>query len=389
MPRNNISFAQIFGLGLAMFSMFFGAGNIVYPLALGQYAQDQNFYSILGFLITGVGVPFIGLLSITLFDGDHNAFFKRMGKIPGFMIAAIILALLGPFGVVPRCIVVSYSTLKMYFSNIGPLYLFSLISCLVILACSYKKQAIVSLLGYVLTPILLASLAFIILIGYVSSPEAAASELPGNQVFFHGLMEGYQTMDLLAAFFFSSFIVQTIKSSLSDDEKGNYRKIVSLTLKASVIGAGLLSLVYIGFSYVASYNSELLSGLPGDRILGTLALHTLGPYAGVIVCAAVAFACLTTSIALASVFAEFVQKDVSQGKISYEASLSGTMLVAFAVSTLDFNGIASFLAPILSVCYPGLIVLSLLNIVHKLYNFKPIKLPAYSIFVGSILGYLA
>src|ERR1700730_16757905 len=100
--------------GLAMFSMFFGAGNIVFPLALGQIAQDKNFYAILGMLITAVGVPFLGLIAMTLFDGDYKRFFGRIGKVPGFIVAACIMGLIGPFGAIPRCIALSYSTAKMF-----------------------------------------------------------------------------------------------------------------------------------------------------------------------------------------------------------------------------------------------------------------------------------
>jgi len=101
--------------GLAMFSMFFGAGNVVFPLAMGQYAQDKNFFAILGLLITAVGVPFLGLMSMTLFDGDYRKFFGRIGKIPGFIIALAIMALIGPFGAMPRVIALSYSTAKNFF----------------------------------------------------------------------------------------------------------------------------------------------------------------------------------------------------------------------------------------------------------------------------------
>src|SRR3984893_3016927 len=93
--------------GLVMFTMFFGAGNVVFPLALGQYAQDKNFYAILGLLITAVGVPFLGLIAMTLFNGDYKSFFDRIGKIPGFIVAAVILGLIGPFGAIPRCVALS------------------------------------------------------------------------------------------------------------------------------------------------------------------------------------------------------------------------------------------------------------------------------------------
>ena len=87
---------NIIAIGFAMFSMFFGAGNVVFPLALGQYAQDHNFYAILGLLITAVGVPFAGLMAMTLYNGDYKKFFERIGPLPGFAVAAIIMGLIRP-----------------------------------------------------------------------------------------------------------------------------------------------------------------------------------------------------------------------------------------------------------------------------------------------------
>src|SRR5208337_1929588 len=100
--------------GLAMFAMFFGAGNVVYPLAVGHLAQDAHFFGILGLLITAVGVPFLWFIFLTLYGGDYDAFFCRFGKWPGFILALLILALIGPFGALPRTITLSFATTKMF-----------------------------------------------------------------------------------------------------------------------------------------------------------------------------------------------------------------------------------------------------------------------------------
>ena len=90
--------------GLAMFSMFFGAGNIIFPLAVGHYAQDRTFLAVFGLLITAVAVPFIGLIAMILFEGDQKSFFGKIGQKPGFMVELLILLLLGPLGSTPRCV---------------------------------------------------------------------------------------------------------------------------------------------------------------------------------------------------------------------------------------------------------------------------------------------
>lgn len=387
-----------------MFSMFFGAGNVVFPLALGQHAQSMNLYAILGMIITAVGVPFAGLIAMTLFDGNYKTFFARIGVIPGFIVSAIIMALIGPFGAIPRCIALSYSTSKMYMPGIS-LELFSAISCVLIFALTVKRNKILDILGYYLTPLLLGSLAIIIVKGYLgdckeincpigqfislqspSSPAAPEADHTAFAIFLTGLKEGYQTMDLLGAFFFCSVVITCLKESMDPEHHGNHRKIVMLSLRASLIGATLLTLVYIGFSYVAAFNSGTLAGVPKDELIGVLSVLILGDYASLVAITAVALACVTTAIALASVFAEFLHHDVLQNMISYKMSLGITLVITFLISTLNFTGIAQILAPILHVCYPALIVLSLLNIAYKLHHFKPVKIPVAIAFILTLTG---
>lgn len=370
--------------GLAMFSMFFGAGNVVFPLALGQQSQNNTIFAILGLLITAVLVPFMGLVSVTLFDGNYKHFFERIGKTPGFLVSLCIMALIGPLGALPRCIALSYSTLQLYFPDMS-IFVFSLVSCLIIFTFTFKKNSILDVLGYVLTPVLLLSLGFIIVKGLIVSPKMPIADDAQLDAFFKGLKDGYQTMDLIGAFFFSSVVLSCLKTD-NIKEKDD-RLIIKMTLKASMIGAFLLSLVYVGFSFVAAFHSESLGGIDQDKLIGTIAIHVLGPLAGVAACTAVALACLTTAIALAAVFAEFIHIDIAKNKIGYIPSLIGTLVVAYFVSTLNFMGIAKLLLPVLQICYPALITLSFLNILFKLYHFKPVKIPFFAAFTLSLIGY--
>jgi len=378
---------RIISTGLAMFSMFFGAGNVVFPLALGQIAKGNTLYAILGLLITAVGVPFLGLISMTLFDGNYKYFFNRVGKVPGFLISLCIMALLGPFGALPRCIALSFSTMQLYFPDMTASS-FSIVSCLIIFAFTFRKNSIIDVLGVILTPILLGSLAFIIIKGLIVSPTLPISDTSTVDIFLKGLNDGYQTMDLIGAFFFSSVVLSCLKTAPEADNEKNDKLIINMTLKASLIGATLLSLVYIGFSFVAAFHSEGLSGVTPDKLIGIIAIHVLGPYAGIVACIAVALACLTTAIALAAVFAEFIHYDISNKKIGYVPALIGTLIVTYFISILNFSGIANMLIPILQVSYPALILLSILNIAYKLFHFKPVKVPVIAVFVASLVGYL-
>jgi len=372
--------------GLAMFSMMFGAGNIVFALAIGQYAQDKNLFAILGLLITAVGVPFLGLIAMTLFGGDYKQFFGRIGKVPGFIVAATIMGLIGPFGAIPRCVALSYSTAQMYLPSIS-LPLFSLAACTFIFLFTFRRTSILDLLGYVLTPLKLGSLIFIIVKGFYSSPEIPASAHSDLAVFFKGLTDGYQTMDLLGAFFFCSVVLDCLKKNLDVTDPGNYRSVLGVALRASCIGAALLASIYVGFSYVAAMQSNNLANVAPADLISQIALQVLGPYAGFLVCFTVTIACLTTAIALTTVFAEFLHKDLCQNRISYPVALLISLGITFGISTLQFTGIMMLLAPILGLFYPALIVLCFLNIGYKLMNYQSVKLPVFAVFALSLAGY--
>lgn len=364
-----ISFKTV-ALGLAMFSMFFGAGNVIFPLVIGHYAQDKTIFAILGLLVTAVAFPFAGLMSMILFNGDQKRYFGVLGKIPGFLIALFIITLLGPLGSTPRCIALAYSTIKMSAGNLSPL-LFNGVACCIVYFFTFQKKRILHWLGYVLTPLLLGSLTFIIIKGLLTADVNISTVDQDNfAVFLHGLKEGYNTMDLLAALFFSSIILSSLKDSLTNEEG-----LIRTALKSSAIGAGLLALTYIGFSLVASYHSQNLAIESRDQLLGAITMKIMGPSAGIWVCMTIALACLTTAIALCNVFAEFVSSQVFQNKINYNTALIGTLIATFIVANFEFEGISAFLGPILEVCYPFLIALTAYNIGLGLWERRKNRMP--------------
>lgn len=373
--------------GLAMFSMFFGAGNVIFPLVIGQMAGDQVFYALIGLLLTAVGVPFLGLAAIILFRGNYNTFFSRMGTLPGFFLITAIMLLIGPFGGMPRCIALSYSTLQASFPSLS-LNLFSLGACVIIFLFTFRKSQILNVLGNVLTPLLLISLFIIVIAGLMTASHPEPSSLSKMEAFNYGLIEGYNTMDLLASFFFSAIVYNGLKHEFDPNEKDHDKNVFIYTLKAGLIGAFLLSLVYFGFCLVASYHAQSLGLQEQDQLLGALTLKILGPHAGLIASIAIALACLTTAIALAVVFSEFLQKHLLHHKISYAQALILTLILTFAVSTLEFKGIVKLLAPILQIAYPALIVLTVANILSRLFNFKPVKIPVYLALAIALIVYL-
>jgi LIVCS family branched-chain amino acid:cation transporter len=350
--------------GLAIFAMFFGAGNIIFPLALGHHALDKIPYAMLGLLVTAVIIPFLGLLAIFLYRGNVRHFFGRLGTKPGLAMALFIITLLGPLGSTPRCIALAYSTWSTSFPGFSA-PLFSAIACGLIFIFACRKNQLLNVLGYILTPFLVLCLCLIIVKGLLVAPPTALiiGELTNTQAFGHGLLEGYNTMDLLAAFFFAPVIISSIQTK--SDQTASFR----FALNASLIGASLLAVIYVGFGYLAYYYAPQIGPIAAEKLLAAIALHILGAHAGLIVCLTVILACLTTAIALMAAFTDFIYTEMKVGKkLSYKTVLAAGLLLTFGIATFEFQGISQFLSPILQICYPALILLTLVNVSQRLYE---------------------
>jgi LIVCS family branched-chain amino acid:cation transporter len=371
----------VLSTGLAMFSMFFGSGNLVFPLVVGQVSEGHFGLASIGILLTGVLVPFLGILAMLLFNGSSSDFFGRLGKPATFWFPLIALSLMGPFGVLARCITVAHGAFRLLMPD-TPLWLFSIVSCAVIFLLTIRKNRIVPLLGSVLTPILLVSLGAIAVFGLLSVDLPAASANGAWSSFKNGIFQGYQTMDLLAAFFFSAFVIKHLKEHKSTDSENS----LPIFFQAALIGAGLLSVIYFILVLLGAIYATELASIPPQEMLGFVAQQALGPLAAPIVCVAVALACLTTAIVLTSLFADFLRKEVTKEKINGSTALFTTLMIAFFTSTLEFSGIAKILGPILEVIYPALIVLTVLSIFHKLWGWTTIRMPIVIAFVLKLLS---
>lgn len=357
--------------GFALFSMFFGSGNLVFPLTVGQQSEGHFFLAALGILLTGVVVPFLGVLGMMLYQGDLYRFFDAFGKRGTFLFSFFALALMGPFGVLARCLTVAHGALLLLFPE-ASLPMTSLLLCSIIYLFAINKNRIVPLLGTILTPFLLAAIAIIAFFGLQQGSLPSASDSNSWAALKNGFFQGYQTMDLLAAFFFSQFIIKHLYSRLSKTEEISPMKIF---YKASLVGVVLLSSVYCCLVLLGWIYSPLLMNQPPQEMLGLIAMNTLGSFAAPCVCLAIIFACLTTAIVLTSLFADFLKDEMLPGKLNHSTSHLITLAIGFSISTLEFSGIAKFLGPILEVIYPALIVLTIVNIGCQFLKIKPSHWP--------------
>jgi LIVCS family branched-chain amino acid:cation transporter len=368
--------------GFAIFAMFFGSGNLVFPLILGSSTAGYYLPAALGLLLTGIFIPFFGLYAIWLFNGSYEKFFLRLGKWPTIILPFLILALIGPFGVIPRCITVAHGSVAALLPEF-PLWLFSLLLCVITYFIVLDGKRLIPIIGSTLTPILLISLAIIIFyaLTHPQSSMAVNPYLSTPLAFTSGILQGYQTMDLLAAFFFASVIIHYIERKIEEgckDVKTKNRAI----LYSIVLGAGLLGIIYIAFVYLGMMYSDVLDPQQAEQSLAIIAKQTLGNTSGMLVAVAVFLTCFTTAAALTSVATKFFYQRVFRRKISYKSTVILILSVSFVISNFKFNGIAAFLSPILQALYPGLIALTICNILYKLFPSKLFtRLSVYSTFI--------
>ena len=358
--------------GFALFSMFFGSGNLVFPLTVGQESEGHYLSAALGILLTGVVVPFLGVLGMMLYQGNIDHFFSSFGRKGTFLFSFLALALMGPFGVLARCLTVIHGALLPLFPHVS-LPMTSFVTCLIIYFLAMNKNKIVSTLGSILTPLLLAAIALIAFFGLKEGVFLPTTQTESWPAFKNGFFQGYQTMDLLAAFFFSQFVTSHLHRQLSS--QGEEKALLKYFYHSSCIGAALLSLVYIALVLLGWIYSPTLLQTPPQEMLGKIAIESLGMMAAPCICLVVIFACLTTAIVLSSLFADFLHSQVSHGKIKPPQALLLTLAIGFVVSTFDFAGIAKFLGPLVEMIYPALIALTLFNIANQLLGMKPSHWP--------------
>lgn len=345
-------------IGMALFSMFFGSGNLIYPLFVGASSQNLWLHSTLGFLVTAVLLPFLGVLAMVLFKGSYQNFFKILGKNLGFIFSMLLLTVWIPLGCAPRCIALTYSSICSYF-NIGPIWIFSIIYSILVFLVISGKMGFINFLGKIITPILIGSLLVIFIVGVFTDLPMKTSQIDFS--FFNGLVEGYNTMDLIGSFFFSASIINILykrSKSMSDSLK--------TIIKASIVGMILLAFVYVILIYTSAKYTTFLQNIRKDQLLAYLAQIILGSKFSIISLVAIILACFSTSVALMIAYADFLQTDVFKNKKDVKFSIIIAIIISYIMSLFGLEGIAFVTIPMLKIFYPTLLGLILINIVKIL-----------------------
>ncbi|MES2273877.1 MAG: branched-chain amino acid transport system II carrier protein [Chlamydiota bacterium] len=367
-----------FSTGLALFSMFFGAGNLIFPLIIGRMSGTETNSAILGLGISAVIFPFLGLIAMMFYSADIHLFFKRLGKWPSLIFLFVLQMSQGPFGAMPRLVTLMHASIKTYLPGLS-LGFFSILICTVIFFLTVRPQKIVHLLGVILTPLLLLTLASLIFFGAIHPPDVQPVLEGSGHYFGQGLKMGYQTTDLIAALLFAMVVWPHLSQGTDSLPPEEGKRLIRRRMTgASLIAASLLMVTYVGLCWLSAHHSWTLDpNLASEDLLQGIALKILGPIGGLVAAVAVFLACLTTAISLASVFSQYIQKDLLPNRMGNPSALLLTLGISAAIANLGFGGIVRLWGPLLEVIYPALIVLCVLNIAHSLYKFKTVQAPVF------------
>lgn len=362
MDHKTIRVKDVFVVGFALFAMFFGAGNLIFPPYLGVVSGNKWWISFLGFLFADAGLSLLVIISLTKFNGEMDALFNRVGKRFAAIMGSVIVICIGPLIAVPRTAATTYEVGIL--PTIGPGFnriIFSIIFFAIVLALTIKPSKVVDIVGQFLTPVLLISLAILIIKGVVS-PLGQMSDkvLIEGGLFSRGIKEGYQTLDSLGAFVFASIIIASLVDRGYKEEKIK----IKATIMAGVITAVGMLLVYGGLAYLgATVSSNYGADIDSTALLVAITYRLMGNAGKILLAIMIALACLTTAIGVTSSCGLFFSR-LSKNKFSYEKVVLTVCILSAIVSNFGVTQILKFALPILLVVYPGaltLVVLGLFN----------------------------
>ncbi|WP_315079295.1 branched-chain amino acid transport system II carrier protein [uncultured Clostridium sp.] len=372
---------EIIIIGFAIFSMFFGAGNLIFPPYIGMTSGNGWLTSFLGFIISDVGMILLSINAIAK-AGSYQAILGRAGKKFGFWLEFIIMLCLGPILIIPRT---GATTLEMSINplvhSVNPI-IFSILFFGLTFILTIKPTKVVDVIGKFLTPILLIALAILIIKGVVSPLGELSNDIDSELLFANGLAQGYQTMDALGAGGIATLIMATFLAKGYKDKS----EVVKLTAKASLVAGIGLIIVYGGLTYLGATVSNMYdANISQTTLLISITKQLLGDKGAIILSLVVAFACLTTSIGLTSVTARYFE-DVTNKKVKYENIVIFICLFSAIISNLGVDKIISIAAPILTVLYPVTLVLVLMVSFKKIFTKdSTYKGAAYATLVISII----
>ncbi len=359
-----------------LFGMFFGAGNLIFPVHLGQLAGRNVIPAIIGFIVTAVGIPIFGVAAIGVTHSDGlQTLSGKVGKGYGIFFTCLLYLTIGPLFAIPRCATVSFTT------GVAPMLLdpskewlalliFSAIFFAFVLFFSLRPGKITVWIGKIINPIFLLFLAVLVIAALTNPGASIAAVEPveayatGTSSFFSSFIEGYGTMDAIAGLAFGIVVIDVIRRIGVDNDDA---------VAVDVLGSGVLTGILMAVIYVVTILMGTQSrGLfeisdNGGIALTQIAGHYFGGVGQIILAVTITFACLKTSIGLVTSCSETFVK-MTHGKLSYKVWAILFTLFSFAVSNVGLSAIIEYSIPVLMLIYPPAIALIILAFIGKFFH---------------------
>lgn len=372
-------------IGSMLFGLFFGAGNLIFPVQMGQLAGSNMLEATLGFIITAVGLPFLGIVAMGLARKD--SMYELASKIsPGYgMFYTIALYLtIGPFFAIPRTATVSFEAAFAPYLDKGilqlALFIFSALFFGFSLWFTLRPSGILTWVGKVLNPIFLVSLIGLVVFS-ILNPMGEVRKIPVQETyqqgaFFRGFLEGYNTMDALAALAFGIIVISTIKnlgvtkpSSIARD-----------TVIAGLFSTTLMAIIYASLVYVGA-TSQGIFGLSanGGAALAIVSEHYFGAFGAVVLAVIITVACFKTAVGLLTAISEMFVT-LFPNKFTYNQFVYLFTGISFGVANLGLQQIITLSIPVLMFLYPLAITLIFTAILSPLFKDKDIVYRMTTIF---------
>ncbi|MDK2563232.1 branched-chain amino acid transport system II carrier protein [Romboutsia sedimentorum] len=369
-------------VGFALFAMFFGAGNLIFPPFLGVISGSSWITGFGGFLLADVGLALLAVAASAKCNGEISQILGRAGKNLALILGSAIMICLGPLLAIPRTAATTFEMgVAPIFNGFNPI-LFSILFFALTFILTIKPSKVVDIIGQYLTPALLIALGVLIVKG-IMSPLGEINPQPMiNDIFAEGVKQGYQTMDALGAVALSTVIITSLTNKGYTDQNQK----VKLTMKAGIVAAIGLFLVYGGLTYLGATVSKIYGqDVVRTSLIVEITASLLGHPGKIILALIVGLACLTTAIGLVSATAQFFSK-LTNGKVKYETIVTAVCIFSAIVSNFGVSTIIQFSGPILDIIYPATVVLVIMTLFSsKIKNDNAFKGATYMALIVSVL----
>lgn len=371
-------------IGFALFAMFFGAGNLIFPPYLGLLAGNKGAAAAAGFLVAGVGLPLLGILACGKMGGTFIQMTGRVGTRFSLLTTSCLILAIGPMLAIPRVAATTYELAIQPHLPWMPPVIAAVIFFAVAVAFVLRPRTVVDNVGKILTPGLLVLLA-VIIFKAIFFPIGSTVDTAFQKPFSSSLLEGYQTMDAMAAVIFAGIILSAAKA------KGYRGKdLTGIIVRAGVVAAVGLSFVYGGLLHMGTQASSLFPAeISRTTLLMKLTQLELGGAGGLVLGLVVALACLTTAIGLLATSAGYFSHYLFNDRISYQSLAVFMAVVSAGIAVFGVDAIVQFSAPVLTVLYPVVITLIVLTLMGPAVGDEVVRFTTYVALLVSLMDVAA